>query len=339
MITQRRIATTALASIVTLASLTACSGTAGADAASESDEFVTVVKLQGISWFDRMEVGLNDTAKKLGVKSVMVGPDDASPEKQVKIIQDLIAQQPAAIAVVPLSPQSIEGVLGQARAAGITVVTHEAPGQKNADIDIEAFDNAEYGSHMMENLADCMGGKGEYVTMVGSLTAESHMKWAESELKVATDKYPGITRVSDPIETKEDLTVTYDRTKEILAKHPNIKGFLGSAASDIAGIGRAIEEAGLEDKTCVMGTSIPSTSGKYIESGAVDKMFFWDPATTGTVLLTVANKLSKGEKVGAGTDLGIEGYNDLKKVEGTGNSFHGAAWIDVDASNLSEYDF
>ena len=89
----------------------------------------------------------------------------------------------------------------------------------------------------------------------------------------------------------------------------------------------------------MMGTSIPSTSGKYIKSGAVDKMFFWDPAITGTVLLTVANKLSKGEKVGAGTDLKIEGYNDLKKVEGTGNSFHGAAWIDVDAANLSEYNF
>ncbi|KAE8765964.1 substrate-binding domain-containing protein [Georgenia thermotolerans] len=330
------------ASIAATATLAACSsGGAAPDAsgAAGGGEYVTVVKLQGISWFDRMEQGLDATATERGLQSTMVGPDDASPEKQVKIIQDLIARQPAAIAVIPLSPQSIEGVLGQAKAAGIKIVTHEAPGQKNADVDIEAFDNTAYGEHMMENLVQCMGGEGEYVTFVGSLTAASHMEWAEAELAYATTNAPGITRVSDPIETKEDLTATYERAKEVLAKHPNIKGFVGSAASDVAGIGRAIEEAGLEDQTCVMGTSIPSTAGKYVETGAVDKMFFWDPAITGEVLLTVADMLAKGETIDAGTDLGIEGYTNLQPVDGATNTFHGDAWIDVDASNLSDYDF
>lgn len=335
----RRRAAAAAASLAILVALTGCTSGGGAASGSGSDQYVTVVKLQGISWFDRMGEGLESTASELGIESEMVGPDDASPEKQVKIIQDLIARQPAAIVVVPLSPQSIEGVLGQAKAAGITVVTHEAPGQAGADIDIEAFDNTAYGEHMMENLAECMGGEGQYVTFVGSLTAASHMEWAEAELDYAAENHPGITRVADPVETNEDLTTTYDRAKEILAKYPDIKGFLGSAASDVAGIGRAIEEAGLEDEVCVMGTSIPSTAGKYLDSGAVDKFFFWDPAVTGEVLLTVANMLVQGETVGEGTDLGIEGYENLQPVEGADNTFHGNAWIDVDLSNVEEYDF
>ncbi|GAA0485561.1 MAG: sugar ABC transporter substrate-binding protein [Microbacterium sp. SCN 70-18] len=333
-----RIATAAVA-VTALAALTACSSQGAGGSAGSDGEYVTVVKLQGISWFDRMGQGLDEAADDLGLQSSMVGPDDASPEKQVKIIQDLIARQPAAIAVVPLSPQSIEGVLGQAKAAGIKVVTHEAPGQANADVDIEAFDNAAYGEHMMQNLADCMGGEGQYVTFVGSLTAASHMEWAQAELDYAAENYPGITRVADPIETTEDLTTTYDRAKEILAKYPDIKGFLGSAASDVAGIGRAIEEAGLEDDVCVMGTSIPSTAGKYLESGAVDKFFFWDPAITGRVLLTVSEMLVNGEEITVGTDLGIEGYEDLQAVEGAENSFHGNAWIDVDSTNVADYDF
>jgi len=337
-VTMRR-ASVAVIAAAAAVSLAACSSAAPGDAANSDGEYVTVVKLQGISWFDRMGEGLKDTAAELDLQSSMVGPDDASPEKQVKIIQDLIARQPAAIAVIPLSPQSIEGVLGQARAAGIKVITHEAPGQPNSDIDIEAFDNAAYGEHMMKNLAECMGGEGEYVSFVGSLTAASHIEWAKAGLAYAAENYPDITRVADPIETTEDLTVTYDRAKEILAKHPNIKGFLGSAASDVAGIGRAIEEAGLQDKVCVMGTSIPSTAGKYLQSGAVDKFFFWDPAVTGRVLLTVANMLVNGEEVGVGTDLGIEGYEDLQAIDGVENSFHGNAWIDVDSSNVGDYDF
>ena len=333
MFNRHRAAAAVVALSVTLL-MTAC-GRAGPG----TDDYVTVVKLQGISWFDRMGQGLDSAAAALGITSQMVGPDDASPEKQVKIIQDFIARQPAAIAVIPLSPQSIKGVLGQAKAAGVKVVTHEAPGQPNADIDIEAFDNTAYGEHMMENLARCMEGRGEYVTFVGSLTAASHMQWAQAELDYAAAKYPGITRVSGPVETAENLNTTYDRAKEILAKYPHIKGFLGSAASDVAGIARAIEEAGKENDVCVMGTSIPSTAGKYLTSGAIDKFFFWDPAVTGDVLLTVAKKLVNGENVGAGSNLGISGYENLQPVEGAANTFHGNAWIDVDRSNVGKYDF
>ena len=329
-------------SAVLALSLTACATQSAPPAGGSpagNQKFVTVVKLQGIAWFDRMQVGLDQQAKEIGATSTMVGPDDASPEKQVKIIQDLIAQKPAAIAVIPLSPQALEGVLGQARAAGIKVITHEAPSQTNTDLDIEAFDNAAYGQHLMDKLAECMGGQGEYVTMVGSLTAESHMKWAQAELDQAKAKYSGITRVADPIETKEDLTQTYEKTKEILAKYPNIKGFLGSAASHVPGIGRAISGAGLQDKTCVLGTSIPSTAGKYLKDGSVDAITFWDPKVTGQVLVTLQDKLARGEKVGVGTNLGITGYENLQATDGKENVLHGNAWIDVTNDNVADYNF
>ena len=41
------------------------------------------------------------------------------------------------------------------------VVTHEASDVKNADYDVEAFDNAFYGRHLMDNLAKGMGEEGE----------------------------------------------------------------------------------------------------------------------------------------------------------------------------------
>jgi simple sugar transport system substrate-binding protein len=315
-------------------------GGGGGGAESVKDmKIVTVVKLRGVGWFDRMNEGIKEFATDTGAQATMTGADDASPEKQIKIIQDLIAQRPTAITVVPNSPEALEGVLKQAQSAGIKVVTHEASNQQNTDVDIEGFNNADYGAHIMDNLAKCMGGKGKYAAFVGHLTAKSHMEWVEGALNQAKEKYSGIQRIGGPNEGLEDANVAYQKTKELLAKYPDIKGFEGSAATDVAGIGRAIQEAGLQDKTCVMGTSIPSIAGKYLDNGAVDKIFFWDPALAGQAQDKLAVMLAEGKEIKPGLDLGLEGYDSLQRIPGSPHGFAGNAWIDVDKSNASKYPF
>ena len=267
------------------------------------------------------------------------GADDASPEKQVQIIENLLPQRPTAITVVPNSPESLENVLKQARSQGIVVVSHEAAGMTNVDADIEAFDNKSYGAEIMDNLGKCMGGEGQYVAMVGHLTAKTHMDWVQGALEEAESKFPDIERVEDPIESKEDENVAYTNAKSLLKKYPDIKGFEGSAGTDVAGIARAVQEAGLEDKVCVMGTSIPSVSRKYLGDGSIDKIFFWDPALAGEAQLSAATLLAQGKKIEAGTDLGVDGYNSLKPLEGTDNVFVGDAAVVVDKNNVDDYDF
>jgi len=334
-----------IVAVVGLMLALACGGSgdqspgASEDLKPEDMSVVTVVKLRGVGWFDRMEEGIKEFAQETGVDATMTGADDASPEKQLKIIQDLIAQQPTAITVVPNSPESLEGVLKQAQDAGIVVVTHEASTQQNTDVDIEAFDNAAYGAHIMDNLAKCMGGSGEYAAFVGHLTAQSHMEWVEGAYDQVNKKYSGIKRIGGPIEALEDANVAYQKTKELLSKYPEIKGFEGSAATDVAGIGRAIQEAGLQDETCVMGTSIPSIAGKYLKDGSIDKIFFWDPALAGKAQDKLAVMLAQGEKIEPGLNLELTGYENLQQINGSPHGFHGSAWIDVDKSNAAKYPF
>jgi simple sugar transport system substrate-binding protein len=114
------------------------------DAKTEKIRIVTVVKRTGIMWFERMQEGIKQFAAENRVDATMTGAADADPKKQANIIRKLIAEKPNAITVVPNSPEALEEVLKQARAAGIEVVTHEASNQVNADVDIEAFDNVAY---------------------------------------------------------------------------------------------------------------------------------------------------------------------------------------------------
>ncbi len=310
-----------------------------APATANGRRYVNVVKLTGIGWFDRMDTGVKEFAKDTGVDASQTGPAEASPEQQVKIITDLIAQKPAAITIVPNSPESVEGVMKQAREQGIVVITHENSGAQNVDADIEAFENTAYGAHIMDSLATCMNNEGTYAAFVGSVTAQSHNEWVAGALAQAKTEYPNITRVGDPIESKENADTAYQKTKELLQKYPDLKGIQGSASVDIAGIGRAVQELGLQDKVCVMGTSIPSVAGKYLADGSVDKMFFWDPALAGKAMLAMADSVVNGVPITAGMDLKIAGYEALQQSKTNPKSFYGSAWIDVDSTNVAEYPF
>ncbi|MBE7472109.1 MAG: autoinducer 2 ABC transporter substrate-binding protein [Anaerolineae bacterium] len=305
--------------------------------AAEGDlNFVTVVKIAGINWFNRMEEGVVKWGKENGVNATLVGPAEADAAQQIPIIEDLIAQGVDALCVVPMDPTQLDPVLKKAMDAGIVVVTHEASNQVNMDFDIEAFDNKAFGAGLMDRLAAEMGEEGEYAVFVGSLGSKTHNEWVDGGIERQKEAYPNMTMVGDKNESFDDAEVAYQKAKEILAAYPNIKGFQGSASTDVAGIGRAVEEAGLQDEVAVVGTSLPSIAGDLLFSGAIDAIGFWDPAVAGAACNQMALMKIKGEEVGVGADLGIDGY---KKLIGEGKVLYGDAAVYVDETNAKDYPF
>ena len=321
--------------------LIACTAAAGAAlatplAAQDKPKIATVVKIAGIQWFNRMEEGVKQFAADTGADAFLVGPAQADPQQQVALLEDMIAQGVNALAVVPMSPEALEPVLGRAMEQGIAVITHEAAAQQNTNWDIEAFQNEDFGANLMERLATCMGGEGEYAVFVGSLTSQTHNQWVDGAIAYQKEKYPNMTLVGDKNETFDDQQKAYAKAQEVLRAFPNVKGFQGSASTDVAGIGLAIEERGLEDQTCVIGTSLPSIAGQYLETGAVDGIGFWDPSLAGYAMNKLAAMVMNGEEVTDGMDLGLEGY---EKVRLDGKVIYGQAWVNVDKDNMADYPF
>ena len=132
----------------------------GSDKDSGKLVIVTVAKVDGIAWFEKMREGVNRFSQNTGHDAFLVGPANADAAEQIQIIEGLIAQQVDAICVVPFSVEAVEPVLKKARSRGIIVISHEASSQENADLIIEPFDNAEYGRHLMDHLAKRMNEEG-----------------------------------------------------------------------------------------------------------------------------------------------------------------------------------
>lgn len=309
-------------------------------AAKEDLVFATVVKSIAFNWFKRMEVGVLDFGKDYGVKAFMEGPSVADSAQQVALIEDLIAVGVDAIINVPYGVEEHEPIQKKAMDAGIIVVTHEASFVKNAHYDVEAFSNADYGEEIMRELATCMGEEGKYIQFVGSLTNASHNEWTDAALAYQRAHYPKMVFVGK-YESKEDMDVAYNIMKDLLKSHPDIKGVQGSAAGDVVGAGRAIEELGLSNQIAVVGTSIPSYAGELLKTGAVDLAMCWDPATAGYAANVVAYKVLKGEKITDGMSLNVPGYEAIKLIANKNGTLviYGKGWIKIDASNMDKYPF
>jgi simple sugar transport system substrate-binding protein len=90
-------------------------------------------------------------------------------------------------------------------------------------------------------------------------------------------------------------------------------------------------------KPQVVGTSLPSIAKKYLATGAVDLISFWDPADAGYVANKIALMVLQGHKITNGMNLGVKGYEKIKLVDR--NRVYGQAWTDVTKDNFSRYDF
>ncbi|MCS7220864.1 MAG: autoinducer 2 ABC transporter substrate-binding protein [Anaerolineae bacterium] len=304
--------------------------------------FATVVKSIAFMWFKRLEQGVLQFGEDYGVKAFMEGPSQADSAAQVAIIEDLIAQGVDAICNVPYGVPENEPVQKKAMDAGIIVVGHEAATAKEGTLhyDVEAFDNCAYGEEMLKEMVARMGEEGKYIQFVGSLTNASHNEWQDCAKAYAEKNYPKLQWIAK-YESKEDFEVAYNTMKDVLRTHPDIKGVLGSAAGDVVGAGRAIEEAGLQDAIAVVGTSIPSYAGELLKTGAVDLAMAWDPATAGYACNVVAYKVLKGEEITDGMNLGVPGYEKIVLRRGVNGVpvIYGSAWIKINAQNMDQYPF
>lgn len=311
-------------------------------ATGKTYSIATVVKVDGIAWFDRMREGVKQFGGDTGHDTWMVGPSQADAAAQVQIVENLIAQGVDAICIVPFSVEAVEPVLKKARDRGIVVIAHEASNIKNADYVLEAFDNLAYGAKLMEVLGGYMKGEGKYAATVGSLTSKSQNEWIDGAIAYQKEHFPKMQLVTKRLETYDDANTDYNKLKEVLTTYPDLKGIVGGPMPTSAGAGRLISERGLQDKLFFAGTGLVSVSGEYLAKGDIQYIQFWDPAVAGYAMnmLAVMALDGKADQIKAGLNLGLPGYTDLTTPKGgAANLLYGQGWIGVTKDNMDKYNF
>ena len=288
--------------------------------------------------FDNTFIGMQKAAKELGGLNVtMVNPAEADAAQQVAVVEDQIAKGVDAILVVPNDPGALEQVFKKANDAGIKTFTHESVLSKNVTFDIEAFDNATFGRHHMDNLAKYTNGEGGYICFVGNLTAVTHNQWVDAEIAWQKEKYPKMKLLRDRLVSDEKTEVAYTKTLEAIKTYGDqLKGVIGSSASDPPGAGLAVAEKGLQKKIAVVGTSIGSMSGQGLEDGSIKVVSIWNPQNIGYAAAFIIKQVLNGKPVTNKMDV-----PRLGKITIKGKVIYGDASgiLDITKDNYKNFSF
>ena len=296
-----------------------------------------VPKVIGQAWWDYVGTGVAEWAKETGYEVIYKGPSEVDAAAQVAIMTDLVNQGVDILCFSPNDPAACEEICRQAREKGIIVISTEAATMKNVDYDVEAFNDDGLGGFLMDELAKMMGEEGEYITMVGSMTMESHNNWANAAVARAKAKYPKMTLVADErISSESDAERAYQLTKEMIQKYPNLKGILGTSSFDAPGAAKAIKELGLTGKVFAISVAMPSETRSLLKEGVLQSVGLWDPALSAKAMLNLGVAMFKGEKPASGMDLKVEGY---KNVEINGTLVVGQGSLAITKDNVDNFTF
>lgn len=304
------------------------------EAADGELEIATVVKITGIPWFNRLEEGVKQANDELGVKAYQIGPSDADPAQQVKMVEDLINKGVDAICITPNDAKALEPAFQKAADKGIAIITHESPDQKGKDYDVELIDNVKFGQHFWDMLVKYMGDSGDYAIFVGSLTVPLHNLWADEGIKYAAKKYPNLNLITDRIPCGEDQELAKQKTLELLKTYPDLKGIVGFGSLGPPGAAQALKEKGLDGKVSVVGTVLPDHAAPYLKEGSMQHGILWDPKDAGFAMTWIAKQVAEGKTITNGMEI-----PGLGKVMLDGDVIKVDAVIDITKDNVDSFGF
>jgi simple sugar transport system substrate-binding protein len=310
-------------------------GEASGAIAPEDMEIPVVVKIEGIPFFNVLGEGVKKAADELGVNAYTVGPTDADPAQQVKLVEDLINTGVKSITVVPNDATALEAVFKRAQEKGITVIANESPGQPGADWDIEMIDNEKFGIACAEAAASAAGGEGGYVMFVGGLSVPLHNTWADVARDYLAEKYPNMKEVTDRIPCGEDADLARTKTLELMKSYPELKTIIGFGSLGPIGAAQAVREKGLNDDFTVVGTVIPSQASEYLKDGSVDKGFLWDPSDSGYACVYTAYHILSGGTIDENFEIPGIGKPSIQN----GNVLAFDATLEITAENADSLGF
>ena len=233
-------------------------------------------------FFDDVIRGIESRARELleyGVTVEIRYTKLDSPEAQIALIDELVAQGIDGLAITPINHPDVVTRIRALTVAGVPVVT------ANSDI-CDSGRIAYVGSDYFKSGATAAGlmnlvtaGRANVGIVIGHPWVACHTERAAGFAKRIAACYPDISIIDTVINHDDDLE-SYAVTQALLQAHPEIDAlFLASAG--VAGACRAVKSMGLFDKVKIISYDLPPSTRELIDTGAIAATITQQPFTQG----------------------------------------------------------
>ncbi|GAB2572330.1 substrate-binding domain-containing protein [Gracilibacillus alcaliphilus] len=205
---------------------------------SVEETYVMITFQTGIDYWKRALKGFEDAAEVLNVSVEYRGATQYDINEEIMALEQVIARNPAGIAISTMDPEAMNPTINKAVEAGIPVVMFDANAPDSKAYAFIGTDNFEAGATAAHKMAELLDEKGE----VGIITHPyqlNHQERTDGFHATIEKKYPEMT-VVEIKDGRGDQLISKEVSEELLSEYPNLKGIFASEANGGVGVGKAV---------------------------------------------------------------------------------------------------
>jgi ribose transport system substrate-binding protein len=278
-------------------------------AADQKPKIPIIVKDTTSNFWQIVLAGARKAGQDLNVDVPELGAQSESDiNGQISILENAVSEKPAAIVISPTQFKALGQPIDEAAKKTIVVGIDSAADSK-AFTSFLQTDNVQGGRAGADALAAAITaqyGKPEgdvalitSIPGVGSL--DQRAKGFKEEI---ASKYPGLKLVADKVADGMATTALNIMT-DLITANPNLRGVFASNLIMAQGAGQAIAENHVADKIKLICFDSDDKLVKLLKDGNIAALIVQDPYRMGYEGVKTALEASKGEKVPATVDTGV----------------------------------
>ena len=197
-----------------------------ADKAGDGQKIALVGKSAGNAFFEIAAKAFKETAEAEGATVDVVYPEAATADAQIKVLDNLISQQPDAICISANDVNALQAKLEEAMDAGIKVSSFDsAPNKDSRQVFVNQAGTQAVGQALMDAVLDISGGEGQFAILSATSQSANQNAWIDAMKSImeGDEKYSKLELVEvaygdDEPQKSTDQTAKYLQDNESACK-------------------------------------------------------------------------------------------------------------------------
>jgi ribose transport system substrate-binding protein len=236
------------------------------------------------------------------------GPEiETDRERQIQIIEDMIARKVAGIVLAPNDRKALVPVVEKIHAKKIPCVIVDSGVETDKFLSFLATDNYKGGVLAAQRLGTVLGGKGRIIIVEWTPNSASTDYRVQGFRATMAKEFPGIAIVDSKYANPPTMQNIQDVTQDMLLKNAGIDGVFACNATTAGGALQALSEFQKSDKKIKMvGFDAWPMLVEGLEKGDLDGLIIQNPYKMGYEGVKSIIRHLKGESVPKEVDTGVE---------------------------------
>lgn len=266
----------------------------GGTESGENLRFVYVSPAAAVSYWVDVASGVEAAARDLGITVDLVGPDQVDQMKQIEDIESAVIDKPDGLITMALNPSAFTDPVKYAMENGVPVVLLDGDAPDSPRSFYVGVNTYQQGVDVGNEILKLVGKDAK----VGIITAGLDIEIINDRidgLRSVCDQNPGMEIVAIE-DAAGDTIQAGEKATAMLQTYPEINVMIAAGASDVPGVGLAIDELGLADKVTGIAFNDDPQGLEYLRTGVYDFILCSLPSEEGyaavqAMYYTVTGKL------------------------------------------------